>query len=185
MVEGERSAFVVTLDHESCEFFVLLENNRQVFFCDSGRTGRICNDRFHGELVKSEVQHLPDIVYEINVVVGKGTSHVVAEVTSLSYELLEVRNDPVVRAVACIVNTEAVVYFFTSVQGKNDIVHFPVGKLGYFVVQKDTVGSKSKTDILVMDLFLLASVCNELFADIPVHEGLAAEEVDIKVLVEA
>ena len=36
-----------------------------------------------------------------------------------------------------------------------------------------------------MDLLLLTAVSNELFADIPVHERLTAEEVDVEVLVEA
>ena len=66
VVEGERSTFVVSLNHEACEFFVLSENNRQVFLCDCRRAGGICNDRLHGELVESEIQHLLNIIYEIN-----------------------------------------------------------------------------------------------------------------------
>ena len=86
---------------------------------------------------------------------------------------------------AGIVDSEAVIDFLTAVQRKDDVMHFLVAEFRYLIVQEDAVCRKGEADILIVELFLLSSVCNELLYDIPVHERLAAEEVDIKVLVEA
>ena len=57
-----------------------------------------------------------DVVKEIRIVMRISSADVVALVSALGYEPLEVGNDLVVRTVAGIIHSESVVDFFTSVE---------------------------------------------------------------------
>ena len=84
----------------------------------------------------------------------------------------------------CVVDSEAVVDFLTAVQREDDVMHFAISKFCDLIVKQNAVGRESEADILVMELLLFAAVFDELLADIPVHQGFAAEEVDVEILVE-
>ncbi|MPM81459.1 hypothetical protein SDC9_128512 [bioreactor metagenome] len=71
---------------------------------------------------------------------------------------------------------------FATVEADDHVVHLAVDEIDLFVVQCHAIGSDRKMDDLV-ELFLqFAPVCNKLLANVPVHQGFAAKEVNLKVL---
>ncbi len=46
---------------------------------------------------------------------------------------------------------------------------------------KHTVGCQCKTEILVVQLFLFSSICNQVFDNLPVHQRLSSEEIHFQI----
>ena len=60
--------------------------------------------------------------------------------------------------------THSVINFFSSVKTPDDkIVHFFIDKLLDVIIQKYTIRSYSKTEVLVMEASLFSSVCDQVF----------------------
>ena len=185
VIESKSVAFLIALHHLTCKALVLRAENGEIFLGKGGRAVGRCYYRLHGKLLESEVSHMEYVVYEVRIKVGESTPHVVALVAAAPYELLELRHDPVVGAVACEIHTEAVIYFLSAVEAQYHIVHLVVTEVDDIVRDADAVSSKCEADILSCFLLDRSCVLYELLYYFPVHQGLAAEEVDIEILVVA
>ena len=130
---------------------------------------------------KAEVCHVEDIVGEVGVVVGVGAAHIVVLVAALLHELLELRHDGVIAAVACVVLAEAVMDFPAAIAVLHDIVALLVAEVDDVGVDEHAVGGHGEAEVLVVDLLLLAAVGHQLFHHVEVHQRLAAEEIDLEV----
>ena len=181
MVEGEAAALAVALYHLLGEDLVLLLQDGQVLGSEGAGVGGLGDDRFHAQLREAEVGHVEDVVGEVGVVVGVGAAHVIVLVAALFHELLELRHDGVIAAVACVVLAEAVMDFLAAIEAQHDIVALLVAEVDDIVVDEHTVGGHGEAEVLVVDLLLLAAVGDELFDHVEVHQRLTAEEIDLEV----
>ena len=68
-----------------------------------------------------------------------------------------------------------------AVQGQDHVVHLLVAELGDLVIQQHAVGGEGEAEVLVVDGLQGAGVPDQLLDHVPVHEGLAAEEVHFQV----
>ena len=117
MIEGDRLTVLLTTQHILRENLILLVQNRKVLLGQRTRAGRISDNRLHRELGEAEIiRHVEDIVCKIRVVVGEGSAHIVALITTGLDELLEVRHDTVIGAATCTIDTEAVMDLLPSIQ---------------------------------------------------------------------
>ena len=185
VIEGKGASFLLALDHFLCEYLVLLEDLRHILF---GERVRIVGRTYHGlhaKLSKAEVSHVEYIVREINVVVSKGAANVVILAAARLYEFLELRHYLIVASVARVIAAEMVVDLFSSVKAENYVAHLLVEKIYYLVVDKDSVSGKREAEVLVMLLLDASRVSHELLDNVPVHQRLAAEEVNLKVVASA
>ena len=181
MVEGEAAALAVALYHLLGEDLVLLLEDGQVLGGEGAGVGGLGDDRLHAQLREAEVGHVEDVVGEVGVVVGVGAAHVIVLVAALFHELLKLRHDGVIAAVACVVLAEAVMDFLTAIEAQHDIVALLVAEVDDIVVDEHTVGGHGEAEVLVVDLLLLAAVGDELFDHVEVHQRLTAEEIDLEV----
>ena len=72
----------------------------------------------------------------------------------------ELWNDQIIASLSVSERTHSVIYFLTSVKTDDYIVHFFIDKLLNLIIQKYTIRSYSKTEVLVMKLLLFSSVCD-------------------------
>ena len=84
-------------------------------------------------------------------VVGVGAAHVIVLVAALFHELLELRHDGVIAAVACVVLAEAVMDFLAAIEAQHDIVALLVAEVDDIVVDEHTVGGHGEAEVLVVD----------------------------------
>ena len=182
VVEGEGAAFVNALEHQGSKLFILLEHHLEVAAGQRGGVVRRTDNRLHTQLCEAEVKHLLYIAQKIGICVGEGAAHVVAFAAARIYKLLELRHNALPAPAAGVVNAEAVMHFLAPVETENDVVHLAVCKVDHVVVDEHSVRREREAEILPV-LFLYAScVCDKLLDDFKVHQRLAAEEVDLKIV---
>ena len=181
MVERERPALPVPLQHQPCQVFVLFQHNRQVFLCQgSGITFRADN-RFHAQLGKAQVEHDFDVLQEIRVRMGKGAPHVVVLPAPGLHQFLELRHNFLPASVAGIIHTAAVMDFLAPVQAQHDIAHFPVGEINHVIINQYTVGRQRKPEMLALFLLDAPGIGCQLLYHVEVHQRFPAEEIHLQV----
>ena len=124
---------------------------------------------------------MENIVCEVCVIMCISTSYIVTLVTSFFDKFLEFRNDNIITAFAVSERAHAVIYFLTAVDPEHDIVHLAVHELLNLIIQQDTVSRHGKTEMLIVQLFLLPPISHQVFHNLPVHQRLPAEEVDFEI----
>ena len=112
---------------------------------------------------------------------GKGSSHIIVILISGFRKFPEFRHDQIIASGAFAEWSHVVVYLFTAVHAENNIGHLTITELHYLIIKKNTVGGKSKSEFLVMKLFLLSSVSDQIFYNLPVHQRLAAKKIHLQV----
>ena len=181
MIEGQRSALFFALQHFLRQQLILLEKNGLILFCQRIRVIRRADNRLHTQLRKAQIRHVEQIIRKIYIIMGKGSTHIVVFIPTLFHKFLELRHNAVIAAVACIILAQMVMHFPSAVQRKHNIVHFLIRKLNNLIINQHTVCGQRKTEVFIMQLFLLSGIGHHLLNHIPVHQGLAAEEVHLKV----
>ena len=68
-----------------------------------------------------------------------------------------------------------------AVQAQHHVVHLLVAELGDLVIQENSVGGEGEAEVLVVNRLLGAGVSHQLLHHVPVHQGLAPEEVHLQV----
>ena len=125
---------------------------------------------------------MQQVIHKISIMMGIGTAHVIFQIAALFHHLLELWNDQIVAALTITAATHAVIHFFTAVQAEHHIAHFLITKVHDLFIQQHTIGGQSKTEILVVDLFLFSSVSHQLLHHFPVHQRLAAKKVHFQIV---
>ena len=121
------------------------------------------------------------ILSKIRIGVGESTSHIIIFSAAGLDQLLESRNYTVIAAVACVIDTQAVMDLFSAVKAQDYIAHFTVGKIYHIVVDEHAVGGQRKAEIFVTRAFLLPGIVYQFLDHLPVHQGLSAEKVNFQV----
>lgn len=67
---------------------VLVIDARQILLREGIGDLMVCNDRLHGDLVKSLLVQMLHIVRKIQVILGESTTHIVLLVPTLFYQFL-------------------------------------------------------------------------------------------------
>ena len=125
---------------------------------------------------------MEQVVGEIGVVMGEGAAHVVALTAAGLDQLLELGHNAVIAAAACNILAETVVDLLAAIQRKNHVVALFVGPLNDFIGDADAVGGQGEAEVLAFFFFNAASIGNQLFADLKVHQRFAAEKVNLQVV---
>ena len=71
---------------------------------------------------------MQDILREIQIVMGKGSTHIVFFLMSAVRELLELRYDQIIRSCPLAERSHAVMDFFSAVDTQDHIAHLLIGK---------------------------------------------------------
>ena len=181
MIERERLALVIALEHKFGKLFVLFEHCRLILFGKRGGVARTCHNGFHAQFGKAEIEHHLYVLQKIGVCVSKRAAHVIPLALARFNKLLELRNDCFPAALARIVHAIPVVNFLPSVKAQNNVAHLPICKIDNIIVNKHSVGRERKTKVLARLLFNAACVFNKLLYDIKIHQRLTPEKVNLKV----
>ena len=181
VVEREAVSGLFSPEHLLREELILLFQDRQIFFGQRQRVAGLADDRFHGEFPEPEVRHCEDVVREVGIEMSEGAAHVVVLPAAGLHQFLEFRDDPLPAAVAGIVDAGAVVDLFASVEAQDHVRHLFVAVVDDVVVDEHAVRRDREAEVFPRLLLDGPAVIDGLFDDIPVHEGLAAEEVDFEV----
>ena len=186
VVKSDRLSLFLPPDNILRQNLVLVKDDRQVFRPQSRGTVGIRDHRFHGQLREAEIiGHMEDVPGEIRVETGEGSTHVIPFSTSFFNKSLKFRDDPVIASTAGIILAETVIDFFSSVKAQDHIVALPVGPLNDFIRDTDPVGGQCETEILLFFLLDRARISDEFLADLKIHEGFAAKEVDLQIPAQA
>ena len=162
VVEGKGPALFVALQLELGQVLILLHEDGQVLLRQARGVSLGGDHRFHGELRKAQVQHGLDVLQEVRVMVGKGAPHIVVLTVTLADQLLELRDDLVVAAVACVVHPEPVVDLLPAVQAQDNIAHFLIAEVDDILVNKHAVGGQGESEVLPRLLLDAAGIGHHL-----------------------
>ena len=111
----------------------------------------------------------------------KGASGIILVLVTALGPSLELRHNEIITSCSFTERSHMVMDFFSSIDTHNHISHFFVAEFHNFIIYQDTIGRKGKTEIFIMDFFLLSSVCHQIFDHLPVHQRLAAKEIHFQV----
>ena len=127
-----------------------------VFITTTG-IGRIRDHRLHGQLVKTQLGHVFDVLGEVGIAVGVGAAHVIfgavrgrrlraaggrslvpagscTGAAARRHQPLKLWHDQIVASLIIDGPAEPVVDFLSSVQTQDHVVHFPVGEFDDLIV---------------------------------------------------
>ena len=74
------------------------------------------------------------ILRKVQIVVGKGTSHIVIHLVSALRNLLKFRYYHLIASLSAAEGAHFIMYLLTSVDAQNNIRHFPVGKFQNVII---------------------------------------------------
>ena len=182
MEEIEPTPVLALMQIIICQLIILSKNALQMRFQNAVWTFCGQDNRLQGKLAETFIQQGLYILRKIQIVSGEGTADVMLLVSAIRYKPLCLLENHIVRTLAVDRGTERIMDFFAPIQADDDIVHLPVDEIDAFVVQRNAVCGHGKVDLLTEPLFLLAAICDDLLANIKVHERLAAKEIDLQML---
>ena len=113
---------------------------------------------------------------------SKGTSHIIFILISGLRKLLEFRNDQIIASCPLAERTHKIMYFLTAIHTENHIPHLTITELHDFIIEKHSIRCECETEFLIMKLFLLSSVCNQVFDYLPVHQRFPSKEIHLQIL---
>ena len=113
---------------------------------------------------------------------SKGAAHIISLAVSLLNKLLELGNYALPASLTGIIDTIAVVHFFSSVKTEHDVVALAVSEVNNVVIDQHSVGGESETEILARILLDASGICHQLLDNVKIHQRLTAEEIDLKVM---
>ena len=182
MVEGDRLAGLLAAQHVVGQQLILVKQLGQILLGQRlGGVGRRHN-RLHRQLAEAEVVcHMEQVLGKINIVMRKGTAHIVALAAARLDQLLELGHDAVIAAVTGQIHAEAVVDLLAAIERKHNIMTFLVAPVNDLVRDADAVGRHRKAEVLVILSLDAARIGDQLLADLKVHQRLTAEEIDLQI----
>ena len=181
MVEGERFALALSLDHTVAEKLILHFDRFDILRGKRIRLIRRAHHRLHAQLGESERKHGVDILHEIGIRMGKRAADIVIFAAARFDKTLKLRNDGVPASAPRVIDAQTVVDLAASVKAEHHVRHFAVCKVDHIVVDEHSVRREREAEILFFLLFDAARIHDELLHDIPIHERLAAEEVHLEI----
>ncbi len=112
---------------------------------------------------------------------SEGPAHVVVLAASGCNEFLEARHYHVVAAAAVRSLAKPVMNLFASVQAQNHIMHLFVREVDNVVIYSHAVSCQGEAEVFIMRLFYRTAVTYDSLDYVPVHKGLATEEIHLQI----
>ena len=181
MEEIETPSFFSALYHFHCQPVVFLHQHRQIRLRDGIVVLRPRHHRLHGYLFETQIRQVQHIPGEIQVVMGECPPHIVPLLSSALGHFPEFRHNQVIAALSAPERPHFVMDFFPSVDAQDDVRHLAVGKFQNLVIQEHAVGGQGEAELLIVGRFQAPAVRHQLLHHLPVHQGLASEEVHLQV----
>ena len=173
---------VVPVQQLPGQVLVLLQNAGQVLLLEGVVILGIAHHRLHRHVAEALVSDVDDVLGEIPVVTGEGTTQVVVLVTTSSHQLLELGENYIVAALAVDGGAHVVVDLRAAIQREHGVGHVLVDVIDGLIVQQDAVGGDGEPEVLVVLLLQGTGVVHGGLDGVHGHEGLAAEEVHLDVV---
>ena len=181
VIEGDGLAFLFPTQHILGQQLVLVLHDLQILRRQRGGVLRRAHHRLHAQLREAQIRHVEQVLRKVRIGMGKGAAHIIVLVASGLYQLLELRHNALVAAIACIVHPQPVMNFLAAIQRQHHIAHFPVGEVDHVIVDEHTVCGQRKAEIFAPLLFHTAGILHQLLHHVPVHQRLTAEEVHLQI----
>ena len=181
VIEGDGLAFLFPTQHILGQQLVLVLHDLQILRCQCGGVLRRAHHRLHAQLREAQIRHVEQVLRKVRIGMGKGAAHIIVLVASGLYQLLELRHDALIAAVACIVHPQPVMDLLAAIQRQHHIAHFPVGEVDHVIIDEHTVCGQRKAEIFAPLLFHTAGILHQLLHHVPVHQRLTAEEVHLQI----
>ena len=181
MIEGDGLAFFFPAQHILGQQLVLVLHDLQILRRQRGGVLRRAHHRLHAQLREAQIRHVEQVLRKVRIGMGKGAAHIIVLVAPGLYQLLELRHNALIAAVACIVHPQPVMDLLTAIQRQHHIAHFPVGEVDHVIVDEHTVCGQRKAEIFAPLLFHTAGILHQLLHHVPVHQRLTAEEVHLQI----
>ena len=159
----------------------MLEEFGQVLLGEGPGFARRAHHRLHAQLGKAQIGHVENVVGKVHIVMGEGSPHIVTLVSPLLDKPLELGDDDVIAPHPSQVLPQPVVDLLPAVQAEDHVVHLPVAERCHLVVQQHAVGGEGEAELLVVDGLLGPGIGHQVLDHLPVHQGLAPEEVHLQV----
>ena len=97
------------------------------------------------------------------------------------YQFLIFGNDQIIAALAIDGGANGIVDFLASIQTENAVVHFPIDKINFIVIQQHAIGSDGETEIFTVFLFLRTGIRHNFLHSVKIHGGFPAKEVQLQI----
>ena len=125
---------------------------------------------------------MKDILGKVKIMVSEGSSYIILVLMAGFCKFLKFRKDQVVASCPLAERTHKIVNLLAAINTENHISHLFVAEFHYLIVQQNAVGSKGKTEFLIVEFLLLTAVCNQVLYNLPVHKRLAAKEIHLQIV---
>ena len=181
MEEIKAVSFFFAFDHLFCQQIVLFTDDRHIFLTDRVIRFRRSHYRLNGDLLKAHIGKAEHILREIQIIVSKGSPHIIICLVAAVCKFFELRHDQIVTSLTIAERTHEIMYFFTPVNTHNHIGTFLIGELHNLIVKQYAIGGQCKTEFLIVGFFLTASISYQVFDYLPVHGWLTAKEIHLEI----
>ena len=124
---------------------------------------------------------MENIVCKIEVISCECTTNVVIFIATILNEVLILRNNNIITAFAVRSYTESVIYFFSSVKRKNNIIHLFINIFNLIICEKKSVCCDSEAEILIVLFFDASCILYNTLDNIEIHKWFTAKEIKLEV----
>ena len=121
------------------------------------------------------------VVGKVGIEMRVCTAHIIALLSSGIRKFLEQRNYTVIASPSLIVDSEPVIYFFSSVEAQDHVVALLIGPLDHLISDAHAVCGQSEAEILFLLFLYTSGVSDQLLADFEIHQRLSAKKVHFQV----
>ena len=101
--------------HLRGQLIILLTNHRNILFPERVGLFRSRHHRLHGNLFEAQIRQMQHILSEIQVIPGKGSSHIIIVLIPALRQLLELGHNQIIASVAVPERTHFIIDFLTAV----------------------------------------------------------------------
>ena len=168
MEEIKTFSFFFSADIFPCQLIVLFKNRRHIL---PAKRIVLCicrHHRLHGDLLKSLVRQVFDILGEIQIIPCKSASYIIIHLVSALRHLLVLWNHFIIASLPASVGPHQIMDLPASVYAQDYVRHFPVDERKYLIIQKHTVGGQRKAEFLMTWLLQAPAVSYQVFHHLPV-----------------
>ena len=182
MEEIQESTVLLKFHQTVCQLIILLADTIQIFLRDRILHFRILHNRLHRDLIKALLIQMEYILGKIQIVLCICSTDIPFLIATLLHKFFKIPDDAVIASCSVCTHTHPVIDFLSSINGKNNIIHFLVDEINRIIIQKHTVCCDRKTEMLAVFLLLASGVSYGLLYYIEIHQRLTTEEIKLEIL---
>ena len=135
MEEVKASSLFFTLNIFHSQLIILFQNLRQILLTNCVGFLRRSHNRLNRHLLKAQIRKMLHILGKVQIVTGKGATHIIILSGTALCKLLELGNNNIIAAAMTVSGrTHQVVDLLAAVQTHNHIAHFPIAEIHNFII---------------------------------------------------